>query len=74
MQKQRKVPFKLSMLIVTLALYLSGLNSIAFSGEKDDFVEANILGIFYHELGHALIDIEDIPIFGQEASVEFRGL
>jgi len=31
----------------------------------DAFVEANILGIFYHELGHALIDIERVPIFGQ---------
>jgi hypothetical protein len=30
------------------------------------FVEANLLGIFYHELGHALIDILDLPIFGQE--------
>ncbi|CUH77531.1 hypothetical protein TRM7557_01420 [Tritonibacter multivorans] len=34
--------------------------------ETDAFVEANILGIFYHELGHALIDIEGLPIFGQE--------
>jgi len=30
------------------------------------FVEANILGIFYHELGHALIDILGLPVFGQE--------
>lgn len=30
------------------------------------FVEANILGIFYHELGHAVIDIEGVPIFAQE--------
>ena len=30
------------------------------------FVEANILGIFYHELGHAVIDLEGVPIFGQE--------
>lgn len=33
---------------------------------EESFVESNILGIFYHELGHALIDIEDIPIFAQE--------
>lgn len=32
----------------------------------DAFVEANILGIFYHELGHAVIDIEAVPIFAQE--------
>ncbi|SEF65384.1 Putative metallopeptidase [Thalassococcus halodurans] len=30
------------------------------------FVEANILSIFYHELGHALIDTENLPIFGRE--------
>lgn len=32
----------------------------------DGFVESNVLAIFYHELGHALVDVEDIPIFGQE--------
>ncbi|MDV7145203.1 DUF4344 domain-containing metallopeptidase [Tropicimonas sp. TH_r6] len=36
------------------------------SEEADAFVEANLLAIFYHELGHALIDIEAVPIFGQE--------
>ncbi|MGR3503056.1 DUF4344 domain-containing metallopeptidase [Pseudaestuariivita sp.] len=30
------------------------------------FVEDNLLGIFYHELGHALIHILDLPIYGQE--------
>lgn len=34
--------------------------------DHDAFVEANILAIFYHELGHAVIDIEGVPIFGQE--------
>ena len=34
--------------------------------DRESFVAANVLGIFYHELGHALIDIEGIPIFGQE--------
>lgn len=32
----------------------------------EGYVEANILGIFYHEMGHALIDMQDLPIFGQE--------
>ena len=36
------------------------------SEEVEAFVEANLLSIFYHELGHALIDIEAVPIFGQE--------
>lgn len=30
------------------------------------FVEANLLSTLYHELGHALIDIEGVPIYGQE--------
>ena len=35
----------------------------AFTQDTTDFVEANILGIFYHELGHAVIDLEELPIF-----------
>lgn len=34
--------------------------------DEDYFVDANILSIFYHELGHALIDIMQLPVFGQE--------
>lgn len=30
------------------------------------YVESNLLSVFYHELGHALINIESLPIFGQE--------
>lgn len=30
------------------------------------FVEANLISIFYHEMGHALIDVLGLPIFGQE--------
>lgn len=40
--------------------------SLAAVEAEDAFVEANVLGIFYHELGHAIIDIEQVPIFGQE--------
>ncbi len=36
------------------------------SDRQFDFVQANMIGIFYHELGHAVIDTEDVPIFGQE--------
>lgn len=45
--------------LLTLALPAS-------AAEDFTFVEGNILGIFYHELGHAAIHTEDIPIFGQE--------
>ena len=34
--------------------------------DGDAFVEANLLGIFYHEFGHALIDVMGLPVFGQE--------
>jgi hypothetical protein len=33
---------------------------------KADFVESNVLAIFYHELCHAVIDQMGVPIFGQE--------
>lgn len=32
----------------------------------DPFIEANLLSIFYHELGHALIDVMSLPVLGQE--------
>ncbi|WP_179379406.1 DUF4344 domain-containing metallopeptidase [Jannaschia marina] len=34
--------------------------------DVEAFVEGNVLSIFYHELGHALIHIEEVPIFAQE--------
>lgn len=34
--------------------------------EEDGFVEANLIATFYHELGHALIDVLELPIYGQE--------
>ncbi|MGC1496885.1 MAG: DUF4344 domain-containing metallopeptidase [Sulfitobacter sp.] len=36
------------------------------TAEVDNYVEANLISIFYHELGHALIDLMDLPVFGQE--------
>lgn len=33
---------------------------------SDAFIEANLISICYHELGHALIDVMDLPVFGQE--------
>ncbi len=41
-------------------------SQVAADEAEDAFVEANILGIFYHELGHALIDVMQMPVFGQE--------
>ncbi len=31
-----------------------------------DFVESNVLATFYHELGHALVDILQLPVLGRE--------
>lgn len=42
------------------------LPGAASANSTEDFVTANILATLYHELGHALIDIEGVPIFGQE--------
>ena len=47
-------------------LFGTALSAQDKAAQQDAFVESNILGIFYHELGHALIDIEGLPIYGQE--------
>lgn len=48
------------------ALVLSvGLSSPLYADE-DRFVASNTFATFYHELGHALVDILELPIFGQE--------
>jgi hypothetical protein len=63
---------KNSLLIAFCALAL-GLMSPAQAELAEDapdnvigFIESNILATFYHELGHAIIEIEALPIFGQE--------
>jgi len=33
---------------------------------KFEFVRTNLVSTFYHELAHALIDIMDLPVYGQE--------
>lgn len=54
-------------LIAVIACALFALPAQAQdSDEKQGFIESNVLAIFYHELGHALIDVMEVPIFGQE--------
>ena len=42
----------------------------AFTMPKDEnaaqFVTSNVIATFYHELGHALIDVLDLPVLGRE--------
>lgn len=34
--------------------------------EREDFIKANVLWIFYHEIAHALIHQLDLPVLGKE--------
>lgn len=57
----------LTALSICLALPAQGETTLSeASPETRAFVESNLLGIFYHELGHALIHIMELPIYGQE--------
>ncbi len=33
---------------------------------EDQFIYSNIVSVFYHELGHALIDVLNLPVLGRE--------
>ena len=53
---------------ILFALLFATLPAHAGTMDKTtkDFVAANMIAIYYHEFGHALIDIMKLPIFGQE--------
>ena len=44
--------------------------NIAGVSEEDSFVTSNLISVFYHELGHAVIETKQVPIFGQEEDAE----
>jgi len=48
------------------ALWALSCSAALADEAQDAFVESNLLSIFYHELGHAVIDVARVPIFGQE--------
>ena len=59
--------------LLTLLVFFAGGLCPAFgqsNAEKidarDAYVSPNIVSIFYHELGHAIIDKMSVPTFGQE--------
>ena len=50
--------------VLSLAALIGGPASA--SPEREAYIEANLIAIFYHELAHAVIDIMGVPIYGQE--------
>lgn len=48
------------------AIALNGPAAAQSTAATQAYVEANLISIFYHELGHALIDVMALPVFGQE--------
>lgn len=57
---------RLSILVAALSVVCNCTVHAEGTADRDAFVEANILSVFYHELGHAIIDLMEVPIFGQE--------
>jgi len=55
---------------LALALTLAATPALGFEMPEDEdaaqFVTSNIISTFYHELGHALIDVLDLPVLGKE--------
>lgn len=50
-----------------LALFVALAGPVTAQDQNlDAYVEANLLSIFYHEVGHALIDLMALPVLGQE--------
>ncbi|MFT5637525.1 MAG: hypothetical protein ACI861_000339, partial [Paracoccaceae bacterium] len=38
----------------------------SITDEQESYIRANTIFFIYHELGHALIDLLRLPVFGQE--------
>lgn len=54
------------LLAIIAFLFVSPAAHAEMSEDERAYVEANLIGIFYHELGHAVIHLQAMPIFGQE--------
>jgi len=52
-------------MILAVGLFAMALPAPADTA-KEAFVSANLIGVFYHEMGHALIELLGLPVFGQE--------
>ncbi|MCJ8325325.1 MAG: hypothetical protein HRU29_15450 [Rhizobiales bacterium] len=53
-------------LALSISLIVAPVQAEEHEQKADWFVEANLIGILYHELGHALIDVLELPVLGQE--------
>ena len=42
------------------------LGNIAGASEEDGFVTSKLISVFYHELGHAVIDTMQVPIMAKK--------
>jgi hypothetical protein len=49
-------------IILMIAALLFGTPAVA--DDRSTFIEHTLLTVFYHELGHALIDLENLPLYG----------
>lgn len=48
--------------ILMIAALLFGTPAVA--DDRSTFIQHTLLTVFYHELGHALIDLENLPLYG----------
>jgi hypothetical protein len=53
-------------IIVTLCLVPIAAVAQSIDDEQENYIRANTIFFIYHELGHALIDLMRLPVFGQE--------
>ena len=66
----RIVRLPAALLFAGLMLLRAAAPSQAFEMPEDEdaaqFVTSNVISTFYHELGHALIDVLELPVLGRE--------
>ncbi|MBZ0128667.1 MAG: DUF4344 domain-containing metallopeptidase [Rhodobacteraceae bacterium] len=53
-------------LLIALALQPVRADAQTLSADEESYIRANTIFFIYHELGHALIDLLRLPVFGQE--------
>ncbi len=57
---------RILMTLLVICLTPFAAQSQSLSHEEQDYIQANTIFFTYHELGHALIDLLRLPVFGQE--------